>query len=257
MAEPRLKPTDGIALVALFALLATFLANQPGRISVMEAGLTVAFAAVGWLLRGVSIGGALAGLMVALILYGAAGWRMFLVLLGVFVLTLAATLFGRSRKSALGLAEPSEGRSAAQVGANLVVAAAALVLLPETLAAAVSLAALCEAAADTVSSEVGEAIGGKTYLLLTLEPTKAGVNGGVSLAGTMAGVAAAACIAGLGLTVMDPRFAVTAFAGGVAGMMIDSLLGASLENDGYLNNDAVNLGGTAVAAGLAWLLCAS
>ncbi len=182
---------------------------------------------------------------------------MFLVLLGVFVLTLAATLFGRGRKSALGLAEPSGGRSAAQVGANLVVAAAALVLLPDTVAAAVSLAALCEAAADTVSSEVGEAVGGKTYLVLTLEPTLPGSNGGISMAGTIAGIAAAGCVAGTGLLVMDPRFALTAFAGGVAGMMIDSLLGASLESDGYLSNDAVNLCGTATAAGIAWLMSAA
>jgi uncharacterized membrane protein len=37
-------------------------------------------------------------------------------------------------------------------------------------------------------------------------------------------------------------------------MLVDSVLGAVLERRGYLNNDLVNLLGTASAAGMAWFL---
>jgi uncharacterized membrane protein len=37
-------------------------------------------------------------------------------------------------------------------------------------------------------------------------------------------------------------------------MIVDSFLGALLEQRGYLNNDLVNLLSTAAAAGIAWLL---
>ncbi len=37
-------------------------------------------------------------------------------------------------------------------------------------------------------------------------------------------------------------------------MLVDSVLGATLENKGYLNNDAVNVLGTATSAGVAWMV---
>jgi uncharacterized protein (TIGR00297 family) len=253
----RLKSADCLALVAMVALLALFLVLLPATPSWVGLGVVAAFAVGGFLLRGVTASGAVAGGIAAFILYSAGTWRMFAVLFGVFVLTLLATLAGKSRKSALGVAESSGGRSAAQVGANLFVAVAAIVALPGTLAFAVALAALCEVAADTVSSEIGEAFGGRTYLALDFTPAAPGTNGGVSLTGSLAGIAASAMVAGLGLLVVDARFAIAAGIAGVFGMAIDSLLGASLENDGYISNDLVNILGTTAAAAGAGLHCAA
>lgn len=254
-ATSRPQGADWIALSLLLALLAYFLQRHPVAPSWIEVLVTVAFAVGGWRLRGVDLSGAVAGGIVAFILYSAGGWRMFLVLLGVFVLTLLATVAGSGRKRALGLAEPSGGRSAAQVGANLIVAAGAMVLLPPTLAAVVAVAALAEAAADTVSSELGEAFARQTYLVTTLRPTVPGTNGGVSWVGTLAGTAAAASVAAVGYLVIGLEDGILAAAAGVFGMLVDSVLGATLENRGLLHNDAVNLFGTASAAGLAYGLC--
>lgn len=255
VAKSRLKASAGIALVALAALVvAGFWRESFARPEAWREALLVAviFAVGGWVLRGVSATGALAGAMVAFMMNVLAGRRMFAVLFSVFVLTLAATLAGRGRKQTLGLAEPSSGRSAAQVAANLFVATAALLLLPASIAVVVAVAALAEAAADTVSSEIGEAFGRQTYLITTMRPTTPGTNGGVSIVGTLAGVGAAACVAAMALLMIDVRLAVIAGAAGVFGMLADSVLGATLEKRGYLNNDAVNLLGTAAAAGVAW-----
>jgi uncharacterized membrane protein len=47
------------------------------------------------------------------------------------------------------------------------------------------------------------------------------------------------------------------FAGGTFGLFFDSLLGATLERHGWLNNDAVNFLSTASAAGFALVLMAA
>ena len=256
-AKSRPKTRDGIALAALAGVLLVMpvqhaLGEWRGALLV-----TIGFAVGGWLLRGVNPSGALAGGLVAFILYARGGWRMFVVLFAVFALTLCATAAGRGRKQALGLAEHNSGRSAAQVAANLFVAAAALVMLPATVAAVVAVAALAEAAADTVSSEMGEAFGTQTYLVTTLRPTAPGTNGGVSWVGTLAGIGAAAIVASaaMGLVVIGREDALLAGAAGVIGMTVDSVLGATLENKGYLNNEAVNVVGTASAAVVAFVVC--
>lgn len=252
LAQIRLRRSDFVALAAVTALLALFLRRE--GLAWTPLWVTLAFAVGGWLLRGVDIGGAIAGFVVAYIMFAAGGWQLFAVLTAVFGLTLLATFAGRGRKRALGLAEPVEGRSAAQVTANLIVATAALALLPAELGTIVALAALAEAAADTVSSEIGEAFGRKTYLVTTLHPTEPGTNGGVSIVGTLAGVGAAAAVASMGLLPIGGEGALRVLAAGVIGMVVDSILGATLENRGYLNNDIVNVLGTGSAGVLAYWL---
>ncbi|HUR37359.1 MAG TPA: DUF92 domain-containing protein [Terriglobales bacterium] len=251
----RLKGTDWVAVALLLALLAFFLVRGSRPLSAAEVLVTAAFAGAGWALRGVNASGAVAGGIIAFILYSNGGWQMFLALFCVFVLTLLATLAGKTRKQDLGLSEPSGGRSATQVGANLLVPTIALVLLPKGLATVVAIAALAEAAADTVSSEIGEAFGQRTYLITTLRLTPPGTNGGVSIDGTLAGIAAAGCVAATGFLVLKIDDVILAAVAAVVGMLFDSVLGATLENKGYLSNDAVNILGTACAAGMALLVC--
>ena len=98
-------------------------------------------------------------------------------LLALFLLTFSATKFGRSKKEQLGVAEDKRGRNAAQVAANLGVAglgAAAALSLPclgPWYAVAVT-AALAEATADTLASELGEVLGGQPFMVTTLPPRR-------------------------------------------------------------------------------------
>src|SRR5258707_4355511 len=86
--------------------------------------ITVAFAALGHLVRGVSRSGAIAGAAVCFALFASVGPGAFFSLLAVFAVTWIATRFGRLRKQGLGVAERKEGRSASQVLANTGMAAA-------------------------------------------------------------------------------------------------------------------------------------
>jgi uncharacterized protein (TIGR00297 family) len=85
-----------------------------------------------------------------------------------------------------------------------------------------------------------------------------GRDGAISLAGTLAGVVAAAAVAAAGTMALrgDRIMFVVSFAAGVFGLLFDSLLGATLEERGWLNNDAVNFLSTGSAAVFAVALLA-
>lgn len=200
-------------------------------------------------------------------------WRTAMVpVLAVSLLAHFATRLGRAQKERLGVAEKRHGRTAAQVAANLGVA----MLVSNELARnllfsriaifddaaqpvfALGLAALAEAAADTVSSEIGQVLGGRPRLITTLRQVEPGTDGAISVAGTLAGIGAAAIVAALGAWALRGSLAgfLIAAAGGVFGLFFDSLLGATLERKGWLNNDAVNFLSTASAATFALILLA-
>jgi len=107
---------------------------------------------------------------------------------------------------------------------------------------ALGLAALAEAAADTVSSEIGQVLGGRPRLITTLRPVEPGTDGGITIAGSLAGILAAGMVVVTGALALHVEWpiALVSWAGGVFGLFFDSLLGASVERAGWLNNDAVN-----------------
>jgi uncharacterized protein (TIGR00297 family) len=222
--------------------------------------VTVVFAGLARWVRGVSFGGAIAGAAVCFILYVGVGFGAFVALVSVFALTWVSTRFGYRRKERLGTAERLDGRSAWQVLANLAVAAGCAGLAAFTAAKAVLLlalsTALSEAAADTVSSELGQARSTKARLITTGVEVAAGTDGGVTWPGTLAGIATAGVVslvcvlAGL----VPFRWLGISIMAAFAGMIADSFLGALLERRKLLNNDAVNFLGTLIAAGIASLL---
>jgi uncharacterized protein (TIGR00297 family) len=143
--------------------------------------VSLVFAGFGRAVRGVTTAGALAGAIVSFALIVAAGPRGFTSLFVVFLLTWGSTRIGYARKQTLGTAERRAGRNALQVLANLGVAAFCALLYatawrnPQLLIALG--AALAEAAADTVSSEIGQAVGGTPRLITNWKPLPAGTDG--------------------------------------------------------------------------------
>jgi uncharacterized protein (TIGR00297 family) len=258
--RPKSAISDLLALLAAFGLAGIFVVtrwNLPAyslRRWGIAFGLTSLFAVAARVTRGVDWSGALAGWAVAFVL-AATGLRLFVILLLVFAVTLAATRTGKRRKQELRTAEAPSGRTAAQVMANLGVAMLIIVLGFDSWMI-LALAALAEAAADTSSSEIGMAFPGRTVLLTTGRTVASGIDGGVSAVGSFAAVAAglAIAVAALALQMVQPWHALIVVIAGMAGMLFDSLLGALFERKGYLNNDAVNLLGTAFAVGVAYLM---
>jgi uncharacterized protein (TIGR00297 family) len=264
------KPTraasyQSLAVIIGFAPAAYILYFGPrlpiGNIA-LSASISALFALFAWLLGGVNASGALAGFAVAFTLYIAGGSleggsRAFAVLLFVFVLTWAATRAGRRRKAARGLVEERGGRDGAQVIANVGLAAYALLLPLPPVALCCAVAVLAEAAADTCSSELGKAFGGKTVLITNGRAVAPGTDGGVSSLGIIAAVVvgAAVCLLAAALGVLPHGAAARVTIAAVLATFLDSLLGATLERRGWLNNDAVNLLSTAAAAFFALVLC--
>ena len=181
--------------------------------------------------------------------------RMFLALLVVFAVTLAATRVGHARKQQLRTAEPDGGRTAAQAIANLGIAALVVAIAPAGWPV-LALAALAEAAADTSSSEIGMAFPGKTVLVTNFKSAPPGTDGGISLLGTIAAIIGAAMVAASVLLsgLVTIRQAAVIVAAGFLGAMVDSLLGSLFERRGWLNNDLVNLLSTGAAVTTAWML---
>lgn len=221
--------------------------------------LTLLFTALGRWVRGVTNAGALAGAVCCFILYAGGGPGAFAALITVFALAWITTRIGYQRKQKLGIAERREGRNAFQVVANLGVATicAAVFALDRSQFAHSKIvfllamsAALSEAAADTVSSEVGQALGENTRLITNWKSVPPGTNGAVSLTGTLAGVAAAAIVSSVCLLggLVPVRWLGVSVGAALLGMVVDSFLGATLERRGLLNNDSVNFLSTLVSA---------
>jgi uncharacterized protein (TIGR00297 family) len=238
------------------------LARIPPLLESAPAGLalTLLFALVAWRLRAVTPSGAIAGAGAAMALYAGAGPGGFATLVLVFVVTWASTRLGAARKQRLGVAERARGRSSVQVLANLALAAAAALASAFTpdcgLLLLAAVAALAEAAADTASSEVGQALSERVWLITSGERVPVGTDGGVSLVGSLCGVLAAVMVvaSGAAFRLVAPGAVLPATCGAVAGMFFDSILGATLERRRLLGNEGVNFLSTAAAAGLAVLL---
>jgi uncharacterized protein (TIGR00297 family) len=269
-----------VPFAAAYTLLqARWWASQFPSVTIWTLGLSLLLGIIVLWLRAATPAAAFTGvvitasLMFSTVVAPYLPWHTALVpTLGVSLLAYVATRFGRMRKEQLGTAERRHGRSASQVAANLGIAmlvsndfvqsALANSGLAVRLAEApgiffvAGLAALAEAAADTISSEIGQVLGGRPRMITTLRSVDPGTDGAISLAGTLAGIAAAALIAAAGAWAVGGGMASfsIATAGAVLGLLIDSLLGATAERRGQLNNDTVNFLSTTSAAAFALTL---
>lgn len=272
-----------VPVAATDAMLKTqWWASQQTPVAIWTLGLSLLLGLVTWQLRAATPAAAITGFLItASLMYSTVHfpykpWHTGLIpVLAVALLAFASTRVGRDKKERFGAAEDRKGRSAAQVAANLGVAALVSSEFAQswfadrgwsthaTAAAApllvAGLAAMAEAAADTVSSELGQVFGARPRMITSLRAVEPGTDGAVSAAGTLAGCVAAVIVAALGTLAFEGNATMLAAscAGGIFGLLFDSVLGATLELRGWLNNDAVNFLSTASAAGFALAMMAS
>lgn len=239
-------------------LLVTSLIHARG---LPAAVVAIGFALLARLMGTVTDGGAMAGVLAAFVLMLAGGFAGFSPLLTLFLLTMISTRWGYARKQRLGVAERKHGRRASQVIANLAAATACalpVIWFPELSDVLLvgSMAALAEAAADTVSSEVGQATARGAYMITDFRDVPIGTNGAISVEGTISGCVAACIVSWVSAAsgLVDWRWTpVIAFAA-IGGMFLDSILGATWENRGKIGNDTVNFVSTIFAADMALIV---
>jgi uncharacterized protein (TIGR00297 family) len=120
--------------------------------------------------------------------------------------------------------------------------------------------AFATAASDTCASEIGQVYGRRTFLITSFDPVPRGTEGAVSLAGTLAGIAASLVVGVVGAAAgLYPWPGLVPVAGAaLAATTLESLIGATLERRGLLDNEAVNflgsLAGALIAVALGALL---
>jgi uncharacterized protein (TIGR00297 family) len=292
VAENKLTWQSKLVLLAVLPFAGTevvldcnWWASQAAPVAIWTVGLSALLGLVTWRLRAATPAAALTGalitasLMFSTVVVPYEPWHSALVpTLAVSLLAFAATRVGWRKKERLGTAEERKGRSASQIAANLGFAALVVsgpahewlldaLWLPlsvtggqmPALSWTLALAALSEAAADTASSEIGQVLGGRPRMITSFKAVDSGRDGAITLAGSLAGIVAAAIVAYAGMWALGGGwilFAVSC-AGAVFGLFFDSLLGATFEERGLLNNDAVNFLSTISAAGFALaMLCA-
>lgn len=197
--------------------------------------------------------------LVGTILVVFADARWFIIMLVFFILGSAATKYRYAYKKRIGVEQVQSGaRGYRNVFANGIVAAAAAVLFgvfQQPVFIVLYVGCVATAAADTLASEIG-VTGGVPRLITTLKQVPIGTNGGVTLTGqtvALLGGFVVSLVAFLLGVITLPMVAICTLAGFV-GTNIDSVIGATLENRGFLGNAGTNLlatlGGGVFAAAL-------
>jgi uncharacterized protein (TIGR00297 family) len=215
--------------------------------------LNTILALAGYALRAVDLGGMIGGWFLGAIIIICGGPTVYVVLLAFFVIGTASTKFGYRHKAAEGLAQEGGGRRGfGHAFANVGVAAICSVALALTGTANrvlwwAAVASLATAAADTVSSEIGQLIGRRAFLPLTFRSVPRGTEGAISLEGTLAGVAAAFVVA---MIPGDLRMATFITLCAFLGSYVESILGSWNRSRGLgISNGALNFFNTAAGAG--------
>lgn len=174
------------------------------------------------------------------------GPQWFLIMLAFFILGSAATKYKFEYKKRIGVEQGQSGaRGYRNVFANGIVAAAAAVLFgvfQQPVFVVMYVGCIATAAADTLASEIG-VTGGVPYMITTLKKVPIGTNGGVTVTGELVALLGGLVVSlvALLLGVITPWMAVVCTLAGFVGTNIDSLVGATLENRGFLGNAGTNL----------------
>ena len=174
------------------------------------------------------------------------GPQWFLIMLAFFILGSAATKFKFEYKKRIGVEQGKGGaRGYRNVFANGIVAAAAAVLFgvfQQPLFVVMYVGSVATAAADTLASEIG-VTGGIPRLITNFKQVPIGTNGGITVTGEIVALLGGfvVSVVAMLLNIITPQMMMICTLTGFVGTNIDSVVGATLENKGFLGNAGTNL----------------
>ena len=200
--------------------------------------------------------GAITGLAIGLLIYEGTGLPGFTMLCLFFIAGSWATSWHKNEKN---INEASQPRTAWQVLANGGVAAVLAIISfikPDisSLLLVMMAGSFASAMADTLSSELGMIYGKRFFNIITFKKDQRGLDGVVSIEGTLIGLAGSAAIAFVFWLYTGWSNVVIIVLAGFLGNLIDSILGATLERKGIIGNNMVNLLNTLTGALVCYIL---
>jgi uncharacterized protein (TIGR00297 family) len=249
----------------------------------VAATISAGFSGLGWRLGTLTTSGAVAAWTVGTLVLYASGWNGGAVLAAFFIGSNLISRLGRANR-ALRLDPKSDRRDAWQVYANGGAGALGALLgrAEPSLGVWVLSMSLAAAAADTWATSVGTRSAVMPRRLGFGPRVPAGTSGGMTLAGSLGAVAGAFTVSATGAVAAGlPQLLPLGTLIGFAGMVVDSIAGATLQGRFYcprcdepsewrvhrcgnrteiqgglswMNNDGVNLLATSLAAATALLL---
>lgn len=178
-------------------------------------------------------------------------WTWLIALFTFLVIGSLATKWKFEEKILLSLEEANEGLRSwknvlANGGAVSIMAIYNFIFPGEEWIYFAALASISVAMSDTLASEIGS-LDTRTRSITTLQSVPAGTNGGMSPTGTIAALIGAIIISIIGVifspensTINDIDLLLMLTLIGWLGCQVDSILGAVLENRGYLGKHSVN-----------------
>ncbi len=205
-------------------------------------------ALIAYFLKKIDLKGAIAGIILATTIMFGIGIEGLSALAIFFILGSLATSWEKDKKNQYNLAQENDGkRGIINVLAN---GGPAFILSILSLQFPIyqyhfgmmvmtSFAAACS---DTLSSELGTAYGKKYFSIINFKSAKRGMDGAISAQGIIFGVLGSAVIGSISW-LNDQNLTVFTIItiSGFLGNLMDSVLGATWQKRGWLNNHTVNL----------------
>ena len=234
----------GVAMTMWLIQELNYQANLQGVVAAVIVGFTFAYFA--FRTKTADLSGLFSAALVGIILLVFSNAYWFMIMLTFFILGSAATKFKYEYKKRIGVEQGQSGaRGYRNVFANGIVAAAAAVLygvFQHPVFIALYLGAVTTAAADTLASEIG-VTGGVPYMITTLRKVPIGTNGGVTVRGELVSILGGLIVSLVAyfFHVITPEMVLVGTLAGFFGTNLDSLIGATLENRGFLGNAGTNL----------------
>jgi len=196
--------------------------------------VATAIAAAARGLGALTTGGAIAAIVVGTCA-AAAGWPWAAIVIFFFVSSTALSRLGLAAKHVrggdrMGKAGPRDAIQVLANGGMFTAASGAFVVAPRAVFALAAMGALAAATSDTWATEVGMLASASPRSIVSGRRVRVGTSGGVTAVGFVAGIVGALAIAvGAHSLRITPGLVAPVAAGGISGMIVDSVLGATLQ----------------------------
>jgi len=244
------KREDAVMIECIGAAMTMFLFEDISYLAdttliVIAIIISFALGIISYKMKAADLSGLFSAALMGILIIVFADITWFFVILSFFVLGTIFTKFKYEKKKAEGLAEGRGGaRGFMNVFANGLISLCAAVLFgiyQHPAFIALFLGSVAAAMADTTASELGM-LGKTPHLITTLKKVPKGTDGGVTIFGMAAATVAAfiLCLIAYALNVIPYEMIFVGTAAGFVGTTVDSLVGATLERKGLIQNTGTN-----------------